>query len=55
VLGQQYTCQLRVTLSAAGTLTISNGLYTGVGTSGALFYSNVWSVTGANLMTTNYD
>jgi fibronectin-binding autotransporter adhesin len=54
--GQSYTCQYRITLTAPGTLTISNGLYTGVGTGGALLYSNVWTgVTGANLLTTNFD
>jgi hypothetical protein len=55
-IGSQYTGQLRITLSAAGTLTISNGLYAGVGTGGTLIYSNVAAaVTGANLLTTNFD
>jgi autotransporter-associated beta strand protein len=56
VPGQQYTCQLRITLSDVGTLTISNGLYFGADTSAPLYYSNVWTgVTGANLLTTNFD
>ncbi|HEY1663119.1 MAG TPA: immunoglobulin domain-containing protein [Verrucomicrobiae bacterium] len=55
-IGSQYTGQLRITLSAANTLTISNALYTGVGTSGTILFSNVANtVTGANVMTTNFD
>jgi len=55
-IGSQYTGQLRITLSAVGTLTISNGLYAGVGTGGTLIFSNVAAaVTGANVLTTNFD
>jgi autotransporter-associated beta strand protein len=55
-IGSQYTAQLRITLSDVGILTISNGLYAGVGTGGTLLFSNVAaSVTGANLLTTNFD
>ncbi len=51
----QYTVQLRITLSAAGQLTVSNALYAGVDTSGAQFTNTSWVVTGANLLTTNFD
>ncbi len=55
-IGSQYTAQLRITLSAPGQLTISNGLYAGVDTTGTLIFSNVAAaVTGANLLTTNFD
>lgn len=55
-IGSQYTAQLRITLSDVGTLTISNGLYAGVDTTGTLMFSNVSAtVTGANLLTTNFD
>ena len=37
-IGSQYTAQLRITLSAAGTLTVSNGWYEGVGTGDAPFH-----------------
>jgi autotransporter-associated beta strand protein len=53
--GQQYTVQLRMTLSADSQLTVSNALYTGVDTSGAQFTNTSWVVTGANLVTTNFD
>jgi autotransporter-associated beta strand protein len=53
--GQQYTVQLRVTLSAVGQLTISNALYTGTDTTGAQFTNTSWLVTGANVLTTNFD
>lgn len=51
----QYTVQLRVTLSAANQLTVSNALYTGVDTGGIQFTNTSWVVTGANLLTTNFD
>ena len=55
-VGSQYTTQYRITLSAVGTLTISNALYTGNDTTGALIFSNVAAtVTGGNLLTTNFD
>lgn len=50
----QYTAQLRITLSNAS-LIVSNGLYVGIGTGGALIWSNVTTWTGANLLTTNFD
>jgi autotransporter-associated beta strand protein len=53
--GQQYTVQLRVTLSAPGQLTISNALYAGTDTSGLQFTNTSWTVTGANVITTNFD
>ena len=55
VPGTQYTVQLRVTLSAAGILTVSNALYTGVDTTGPVFTNILWNVSGANLLTTNFD
>ena len=56
-IGSQYTGQLRITLSAAGTLTISNALYAGVGTGGTYIFCNVTSngVTGTNVLTTSFD
>ena len=53
--GQPYTIQLRVTLSAAGQLTVSNGLYTGTDTTGPQYTNTTWVVTGANVLTTNFD
>jgi autotransporter-associated beta strand protein len=53
--GTQYTVQMRITLSAAGQLTVSNALYTGVDTSGAQFTNTSWVVTGANVLSTNFD
>lgn len=53
--GVQYTVQLRVTLSAASQLTVSNALYTGADTTGAQFTNTSWVVTGANVLTTNFD
>ena len=53
--GQQYTVQLRVTLSAAGQLTVSNAFYTGTSTAGAQFTNTSWTVTGANVLSTNFD
>jgi len=53
--GQQYTVQLRVTLSASGQLTVSNALYTGIDTTGTQFTNTSWVVTGANVLTTNFD
>jgi len=56
VTGQQYTCQFRITLSDVDTLTLSNAIYPGADTiSSAPIFSTIWSVTGANVMTTNYD
>ncbi len=51
----QYTVQLRITLSAAGQLTVSNALYTGADTSGTQFTNTSWVVTGANVLSTNFD
>ena len=55
ITGQPYTVQFRVTLSAPGTLIASNALYTGVGTGGAQFTNNYWTISGANVLTTNFD
>lgn len=53
--GSSYTVQLRITLSAAGQLTVSNALYTGADTSGTQFTNTSWVVTGANVLSTNFD
>jgi hypothetical protein len=53
--GLQYTAQLRIILSAAGTLTVSNALFAGVGTGGAVVFTNTAIYTGANFLTTNFD
>lgn len=55
IVGSQYTVQFRVTLSAPGTLTVSNALYAGVGISGAPIFTNIANWTGANFMGTNFD
>ncbi|MGH7952673.1 MAG: hypothetical protein ACREFE_12265, partial [Limisphaerales bacterium] len=55
IIGQQYTVQLRVTLSDVGQLTVSNALYTGADTSGPQFTNTSWTVTGANVLSTNFD
>jgi autotransporter-associated beta strand protein len=56
-IGSQYTGQLRITLSAVGTLTISNALYAGIGTGGTLIFNNVTTngVTTTNVLTTSFD
>jgi len=56
-IGSQYSGQLRITLSAVGTLTISNALYAGVGTGGALIFSDVTTngVTTTNVLATSFD
>jgi autotransporter-associated beta strand protein len=53
--GQPYTVQLRVTLSAAGQLTVSNALYLGADLTATQFTNTSWVVTGANVLTTNFD
>jgi hypothetical protein len=52
--GDTYTVQLRFTLSAAGTLTISNALYSGSGETGTPLYSQE-DTTTTTLVTTNFD
>lgn len=53
--GGQYTMQFKVTLSGIGELTITNALYTGADTSGVQYTNLSWVVTGANVLTTNFD
>ena len=53
--GTQYTIQLRITKSSATQLIVSNALYTGTSTSGVQFTNTSWVVSGANLLTTNFD
>ena len=55
VPGSAYTVQLRITLSAAGQLTASNAIYAGVDTTGTRLTNMIWLVTGANVLTTNFD
>jgi len=54
-IGSQYTVQFRVTLSAAGTLTVSNAMYAGAGIGGTTVFTNITTYTGANFLTTNFD
>jgi autotransporter-associated beta strand protein len=54
-VGSPYTAELRVTLSAAGTLTVSNALFAGTDTTGAVVFTNIANYTGANILTTNFD
>jgi autotransporter-associated beta strand protein len=54
--GGQYTLLLRITLSAANTLTISNSLFDGAGTAGTVLFSqSATNVSGANLLTADFD
>jgi len=54
-VGSSYTAQLRITLSAAGTLNVTNALYVGTDTTGTVVWTNVANYTGANFLTTNFD
>jgi len=55
-MGSQYTVQFRVTLSAVGTLIVSNALYAGVGISpGGIIYSNIGTATGSTYLTSTFD
>jgi hypothetical protein len=53
--GSQYTIDYRITLSAAGTLAISDNLYSGVGTGGTSLFSQSVNATGATLLTQTFD
>jgi len=60
IIGSQYTCQLRITLSNtlanADALVISNAFYLGASTASPCFYTNVWTIAaGTSYMGTNYD
>jgi autotransporter-associated beta strand protein len=54
-VGSQYTVQFRITLSAPGSLTVSNAMYAGAGTGGAMIFSNIVTYTGTTFLTTNFD
>jgi fibronectin-binding autotransporter adhesin len=54
-VGSPYTAQLRITLSAAGTLTVSNAMFAGTDTTGTIVWTNKATYTGANFLTTNFD
>lgn len=53
--GSQYTVSYELALTAAGTITITNSLYSGVGTGGTLVFSQTNSASGATLLTTSFD
>lgn len=55
VVGQPYTVQFRITLTASNTLTVSNAMYPGAVVGGTMVWSNQASFTGANFLTTNFD
>jgi autotransporter-associated beta strand protein len=54
-IGSQYTVQFRITLSAPGSLTVSNAMYAGAGIAGAMIFSNVVTYTDTSFLTTNFD
>jgi autotransporter-associated beta strand protein len=54
-IGQAYTVQFRVTLTAANQLTVSNAMYLGTAVGGSIIFSNQGNFTGANFLTTNFD
>jgi autotransporter-associated beta strand protein len=52
----QYTLYMRITLSAPGTLTISNSIYSGSGTGGTrVFFQTNAVATGATFLTAGFD
>jgi fibronectin-binding autotransporter adhesin len=55
VIGTAYTVQFRATLTDVGQITLWEALYTGTDTSGTLFSNTSWVVTGANVLTTQFD
>jgi len=55
VIGTAYTVQFRATLTAVGQITLLEALYTGTNTGGTLFSNTSWVVTGANVLTTQFD
>lgn len=55
VNGQVYTISYTIALTAAGTLTISNFLYSGAGTGGSLLFSQTNTATTTNVLVTSFD
>jgi hypothetical protein len=53
--GSQYTVSYVLAFTAAGTITITNSLYSGVGTGGSLIFSETNTASGANLLTTSFE
>jgi autotransporter-associated beta strand protein len=53
--GSQYTRDYRLTLSAAGVITISDNLYSGVNTTGTLLSSLTNTASTTNLLSTSFD
>ncbi|MDB5324556.1 MAG: hypothetical protein JWM57_125 [Phycisphaerales bacterium] len=54
-LGQQYTQDLLITLTAANTLSITNSLYFGATNAGTLFSQSTGTAAGANFFSSNFD
>jgi hypothetical protein len=50
-----YTVSYSIVLTAAGTLTTTNKLYSGTGTGGTLIFSQTNSATGASFLTNSFD
>jgi hypothetical protein len=53
--GSTYTLDFRITLTGANTLSISNALFSGVGTGGASVFSEVAIASGATYLTNSFD
>jgi len=53
--GSTNTVYLKITLTAVGTLTISNALFIGEGTGGAVIFNQQRNATGGNLLTSGFD
>ena len=53
--GAQYTIAYTIALTDVGTITLTNCLYSGVGTGGTLIFSQTNEATGANNLTNSFD
>ncbi len=53
--GATYTVSYTIALTAAGTLTITNNLYSGAGTGGSLLFSETNSTIATDVLTTSFD
>ena len=54
-VGNQYTVDYKITLGTNGSLYMTNTLYAGAGTGGAVLATNNAIASGANILTTNFD
>lgn len=54
-VGQQYTVQFLIALSAPGTLSLTNTMYQGAGFGGTVIMQATGTASGANFLTTNFD